>query len=68
MFMKHTPGQELLLHSLSSTLTPEQLKAPVHERCLFDLPPPQLLVQVVQDPQFDHLTSAATGEKQDMNI
>ena len=54
----HAPGQALLLHSLSSTRTPEQLVPPAHERCLLDLPPPHLLLHVVQDPQFDHVISA----------
>ena len=58
----HPPGQALLLHSLSSTLTPEQVVArpPMQERLLLDLPPPQLLLQPFQDPQLDQLASAAT--------
>jgi len=50
--------QVLLLHSRSSTLSPEQAVPPAHERCLLNRPPPQLLLQLVQGPQFDHLTSA----------
>ena len=57
----NVPGQVLLLHTLASVLAPKQLDPPVHERCLLDLPPPQLLVQVVQDPQFDQVTSAENG-------
>ena len=61
----HKPGQALLLHSLSSTLTPEQLvtRPPMHERLLLDLPPPQLLLQPFQDPQLDQLASAATRKE-----
>ena len=49
-----TPGQVLLLHGRSSTLSPEQALPPVHERSLLDRPPPQLLLQLLQDSQFDH--------------
>jgi len=51
-------GQLLVLHSLSAFMTPEQPTPPGHVLSLLDFPPPQILLQLLQDPQFDHLTSA----------
>ena len=51
-----TPGQVLLLQSLVSVPSPVQPDPPLHERCLSDLPPPQLLLQLLQDPQLDQVT------------
>ena len=40
------PGQVLLLQNLVSMASPEQAAdPPVHDRCLSDRPPPQVLVQ-----------------------
>ena len=50
----------LLLQVLASVLAPEQLEPPKHDRRRSDLPFPQVLVQLVQDPQFDHATTAVS--------
>ena len=57
------PGQTLLLHCLSSILCPKQLEPGRQDRCLSDLPPPQVIVQPVQDSQDDHFVSAAAVYK-----
>ena len=58
------PGQVLLLHTLAPVLAPEQLDPPKHERCRLDLPPPQLFVQLVHDPQVDQVTTAVLNRHQ----
>ena len=52
------PGQVLELHHLASLRSPGQAEPPKQERCRSDLPLPQLLVQLVQDPQLDQVTTA----------
>ena len=55
----NTPGQLLGLHRLSALMTPEQPTPPGQVRCLLEIPPPQLLLQLLQDSQLDHVTSSA---------
>jgi len=53
-----TSGHVLVLHDLASLRSPGQVDPSEHERYRSDLPLPQLLVQLVQDPQLDQVTSA----------
>ena len=55
------PGHVLVLHDLASLRSPGQVDPSEHERYRSDLPLPQLLVQLVQDPQLDQVTSAGAG-------
>ena len=52
------PWHVLELHHLASLRSPGQAEPPKQERCRSDLPLPQLLVQLVQDPQLDQVTTA----------
>ena len=68
---ENLPGQVMVLHSFASELAPGHAEPfePVvtitfivirleHERYRADLPLPQLLLQLVQDPQLDQVTKA----------
>ena len=56
------PGHVLVLHHLASLRSPEQVEPPEQERYRSDLPLPQLLVQLVQDPQLDQVTTSDRGK------